>query len=392
MARFRTVIFLLILFFILSTTVILILVGRGYRLDLTTRSLKPNGLLLAASVPNGASVFIDGKLTTATDSPVSLPPGDYEIEIKKDSFHPWKKSIKIEKELVTKTEAYLFPLVPDLRPLTYTGVKNPVLSPDGSKIVYAAADASFWLADLDEGPFGFFTREPRLLLKNSLFMDFSKASFLWSPDSRQLLISSKDGKANFLLDPNQSPAKLVDINQTISIIKEQWQNDIKSKLKVQTEKLPGPLAEILDTKASLLAFSADQTKIFYTATASAAIPENLAAGVLGASTQKEERLLKPGSSYAYDLKEDRNFAVSVTPGRPSTSILSWFPTCRHLLLVEKDRISLVEYDGTNKQEVYSGFFEYPFVFSSPSANKLILLTRLTSDKTAPLNLYALNLK
>lgn len=389
MARFRTVIFLAILFFILSTTAILILLARGYKIDLTTKTLKPTGLLLATSVPNGASVFINGKLTTATDSPLSLPPGDYEIEIKKDSFHPWKKSLKIEKELVTKTEAYLFPLVPDLRPLTYTGVKNPVLSPDGSKIVYAATDANLWLADLDEGPFGFFTREPRLLLKNSLFMDFSKASFLWSPDSRQILISSKDGKANFLLDPNQSPAKLVDINQSISILQEQWQNDIKSKLKVQTEKLPEPLAEILDAKASLLAFSLDQTKILYTATASAVIPENLAAGVLGASTQKEERLLKPGLFYAYDLKEDRNFFIADTK---HVDKLSWFPTSRHLLLVEKNKISLVEYDGANKQEVYSGFFEYPFVFSSPSANKLILLTRLTSDKTAPLNLYALNLK
>jgi hypothetical protein len=422
MTRFRTPLFLTAVLLILTATTILILIARGYKLDLATKALKPTGLLLATSIPNGASVFVNGKLETATDSPVSLSPGTYEVGIKKEGFSPWKKTLQIEKEVVTKTDAYLFPSVPSLSPLTYTGAQNPLFSPDGTKIIYTiplaekiglpaealrvgGAKAGLWLADLVEGPFGLFAKEPRRLLKNTSVQNFSQSDYEWSPDSRQVLLTfslSKDKKENFLLDVSQSPANLINVSWTISILRKQWQKDNNDKQKIQMEKLPKGLAEILSSKATDLAFSADQTKILYTATASATLPENLIPPLLGSSTQKQERTLKAGRIYVYDLKEDRNFFIGEAKfqtrnSQPATekqqkpnAFISWFPTSRHLLLVEKEKISLLDYDGANQQEVYSGFFEYPYVFAAPSANKLILLTRLGS--TSPLNLYSLSLR
>ena len=100
------------------------------------------GLLAANSFPTGAEVHIDDKLVTASDDTIYLEPGHYDIEIIKDGYAPWKKRVMIEKELVTQTNAQLFPLAPSLSTLTFSGVTNLQPSPDGEKIVYYSASAS----------------------------------------------------------------------------------------------------------------------------------------------------------------------------------------------------------------------------------------------------------
>lgn len=431
MRRYRTQFFLFVFFSILAATAGLILYARGYKLDLDKKKLKPTGLLVTTSVPNGASVLIDGELITATNNTISLAPGQYQVEIRKDGFLSWKKNLKIEKEIVTKAEAYLFPTVPDLRPLTYTGVKNPLLSPDGAKILYSVpfsnneeltVKAGLWILDLSEGPFGLVSREPRQILKSALKgRDFSQASYQWSPDSRQILLILKVGKKeeNFLINPNQltPDTQLVDVSAELPNIIKQWQKDTKDKEVTQLAKLPKELESILESSTVNLVWSPDETKILYTATSSATIAEGLTSKVLGASTQPQERDIKPDKIYTYDIKEDRNFLIMETrntehetqktkekeqnlePRTPASPVggsnlepLQWLPTSGHFVSVEPEKVIIMDYDGTNQQEVYKGFFEYPYVFPAPSANKLILLTRLTSDETSPLNLYALSLR
>ena len=120
----------------------MIKLAQGYRPDFSTKSLLPNGLLVATSNPNGAQLYIDGRLKSATNTTLNLSPGEYEVEIKKDGYIPWKKTLIIKKELVTKTDAYLFPTFPDFKPLTFTGVESPILSPDGQKVVFAVSENS----------------------------------------------------------------------------------------------------------------------------------------------------------------------------------------------------------------------------------------------------------
>ena len=414
MRRYRTQFFLFILFSILAATTGLILYARGFKLDLAKKTLKPTGLLVTTSVPNGASVLVDGKLTTATNNTISLVPGEYQVEIRKDGYLPWKKNLKIEKEIVTKADAYLFPAVPDLRPLTYTGVQNPLLSPDGSKILYSVPfsendeltiKAGLWILDLGEGPFGLNSREPRQIVKSApRGRDFSKAKCQWSPDSREILVTLKTGQAeeNLLLDPGQLTLRtqLIDITDHLSIVIKQWQKDTKDKETLQLTKLPEELKKALEATTKDLVWSPDKTKILYTATASATIAEGILPKIPGASSQPQERDIKPGKIYTLDIKEDRNFYIFEVPQTASpnsksqipSSKLLWLPTSGHLVHIESGKITLMDYDATNKQEVYTGFFEYPYVFPASSANKLILLTRLTSDEESPLNLYALSLR
>ncbi len=380
--------------FIIITSFLIIKIAKGYKIDLSQKTFLPTGLLVATSTPDGAQVFINGKLKSATNTTISLSPGTYEVEIKKEGYSLWKKTLTIEKELVTKTDAYLFLKVPDLKALTFTGAQNPSLSPDGTKLLYFVADSEIeknglWIIDLSELPFGI-SKEPRQILKNyPEKKDFSKATFRWSGDSKQILINLKTGKKeeNFLIDSNSlvSTDNLIDVSSNLTLILKQWEKEENRRKEEKLKKLPIPLLEIIQNNTKDIIFSPDETKILYTATDSAQINENLLPPVPAASTQKQERNLKPGKKYVFDLKEDRNFLV----GEEETKLF-WFPTGRHLLQIEKEKVIILEYDGTNQTTIYSGPFEYPFVFPFPSANKLLILSAL--GKNQPTNLYAVILR
>jgi len=153
---------LLGILFIIVGTLAAVRWAKGYRFNFGEKGpeLTGTGLLVAGSDPKGAQVYVNGKLTTATDDTLNLPSGSYEVEIKKDGFLPWKKTLEVTAELVTQTTAKLFPSVPNLTPLTFTGASQPLPSPDGQKIVYRVAEADneakngLWILELAERLFG----------------------------------------------------------------------------------------------------------------------------------------------------------------------------------------------------------------------------------------------
>lgn len=397
MKRGRLIFFFASLVGILLVALGVIKLAQGYRPDLTQRTLRPTGLLVATSIPDGAQLWIDGKLKSATNTTLNLPPDEYQVEIKKDGFSFWKKKLKIEKELVTKTDAYLFSTFPDLKALTFTGAANPLLSPDSQKVVFAVSGASvgkngLWVLDLADRPLGL-SREPRQIVQSApKGRDFAKSRYLWSADSKQILITLPrqlvgQGEENFLLDSDKlNPATdLIDVSDNLTSLKRRWQEEEKIRQQAQLSKLPSKLLEAIKERVADIQFSPDETKILYTATASASIPEGITPPLPASSTQPESRNLEPGKIYVYDLKEDRNFFIISAP-----KALSWFPTSKHLLIVQKDKISIIEYDGTNLVDVYSGPFENSFAFPFPGGNRLLVLTSIGKD--TPPNLYAISLR
>jgi len=406
--RKRLLIFASLFLAIFVVAFLVIKIAQGYRPDFSDWSFRPNGLLVATSIPDGAQLFIDGKLVSATNTTLNLPPGKYQVEIKKDGFTPWRKTLQIKKELVTKTDAYLFPAFPDLRPLTFTGAQNPVLSPDGQKVVFAVSGASIgknglWVLDLADRPLGF-NREPRQIIRSApRGRDFAQSTYRWSPDSKQILVTLKNrpGKKpgqiieeNFLLDAGQLnlETNLVDITQGLPGIFRRWEEEKTLREKAQISKLPRKLLKVLENSTKEILFSPDETKILYTATASASLPAEIIPPLPAASSQPETRQLEPGKIYVYDLKEDKNFFIIEEKKIQNSHhrALSWFPTSKHLFLVQKEKITLLEYDNTNWVDIYSGPFENSFAFPFPAGNKILILTAL--GKETPPNLYAISLR
>lgn len=407
MIKKRLLVFVSLLVFILTMAFLIIKIAQGYRPDFSTLSFRPSGLLVATSTPDGAQLFIDGKLISATNTTLNLPPGEYEVEIKKDGFTTWKKTLPIKKELVVKTDAYLFPTFPDLMSLTFTGASNPLVSPDGQKVVFAVSGASagkdgLWILDLTDRPLGF-PREPRQIVRSApKGRDFAQSTYIWSPDSKQILVALKERpgvkrgeliEENFLLDATQLnlDTNLVDVSDQLETINLRWEEEVAVREKAQISKLPTKLLEVLQETTEDIIFSPDETKIFYTATASATIPKDIIPPLPAANAQPESRDLKPEKIYVYDLKEDKNFYIMDAPTtQNSQPTLSWFPTSKHLFSVQEDKITILEYDNTNWVDVYTGPFGDSFAFPFPAGNKIIILTALGKD--TPPNLYAISLR
>lgn len=421
----RAAIFLATIVFIALGTAITIIFARGYRLDFSKKQLEPTGLLVATSAPDGAQVWVDGVLKSATNTTISLPPGKYSIELKRDGYYSWQKNITIKKEEVIRTEAILFPTAPSFRPITFSGALYPVISPTGDRLIFAvpvkqpATDSAnmigkpsspsavpnrqlgspvlptksgLWILDLSEFPLGL-ARDPKQIVLSTNNLDWSKATISWSPDSRQILAvfmtSAKQStvRSAYLLDPSKInlPGELVDVSQDLSTIRSAWTSDKNQLLSAQMTKLPPVAREIIASSSGKITFSPDETRILYQATASATLPNNIIPPLPGSNSQPEQRVLSAGSFYVYDLKEDKNFLIS------QTDHLSWFPSSRHLVKVEPGKISVLEYDDTNQVTIYSGPFFDQSVFPYPNGSKLAIVTNLGSSDPIP-NLYALILR
>lgn len=426
MSKYRVHFFFLVVAFVISGTFVAIKFTQGYRFDFSSKTIMPTGMLAVNSTPAGAQVFIDGKLKTATDSTFSLPPDEYLVEIKKAGFFPWQKKLSVEKELVTQANALLFPQVPDLKPLTFNGVEKPKVSPDGSKIVYNIpfpdTQAGLWVLDLGSFLFNI-SKEPKQIAKSKAgVVDFSELNYLWTPDSRQILVENNEEK--YLLDSSQlnQAGALIDVSANLDQMAATWEKEETVRNQARFKKVPEKLKEILSNNASGVEFSPDGTKILYTATSSAEIPEKLISPIPASSTQTQSRKIEENKIYVYDIKEDKNFLIpfdlqkpTPTPTQPKTKTSlsptptpvkietenwltkpKWFPSNNHLIWLSSgepgDKVNVCEYDGTNQTTIYSGPMISPFVFVSPGGDRLLILTQINFDSESKPNLYSVSLK
>lgn len=372
------------------TIVVVALVGtvasfyaRGYRFDGKTLKLAPNGLLVVNSDPNGAQIFIDGELNTASNATITLNPGSYEITLKKQAYQNWSKRIEVTKEVVTQVDATLFPTAASLTPVTFSGAINPQVSPDAGKIAYGDTEG-LWVMETVNLPLGF-NRQPRKITDANI----TEAMWNWSPDSQQLLLTTKAGI--FLLNTTAftPQAQLVNISAAREKTLADWKLRRENQLKSLLSNLPDELETIFAIRATDVVFSPDETKILYTASASATIPTGLLPMLPGSSTQRQERAIKPAHRYIFDIKEDRNFEIN-----EGKDPVYWFANSRNVVIPQKDKIVVMDYDGTNPQTLYAGSYIAPAAFATPNVNRVVILTNLGangSNVSLP-NLYSLNLK
>lgn len=360
--------------------------ARGFRFDKKTWHFTPSGILVVKSEPKDAQVYLNREFKNNTDLSVSLPPGNYDVEVKKEGYTNWYKRLTIEKETVTQAEVTLFKSAPSLSPLTLSGVAAPVISADLTKIAYIDK-TGLWVIDIYDLPLGF-TKEPKKVTDGNL----SESNYEFSPNASEILLTTPTG--SFLLPTGEftPQAQRVNIISQKDKILAEWQELTRKQLQEKINSLPAEVADILSRKISFVLFSPNNEKVLYTASASATLAENLIKPLPGASTQKQARNIKEGKTYVYDIKEDLNFLIE-----ESSSTLYWLPTSRNLLKVEEGlsaqtgKISVMDYDGTNRIEVFSGSFQFPYAFPYINASKLLILTNLGGD-TSPLNLYSLSIK
>src|SRR4030043_1252596 len=108
MTKVRVILFLITILTVGIAGFFISFYARGYKFNPKTLKFSPSGLLLIKSNPDGAQIFINGELKTITNVNLSLVPGTYDIDLKKDGYNSWTKRLTIEKEIVKEFEAHLF--------------------------------------------------------------------------------------------------------------------------------------------------------------------------------------------------------------------------------------------------------------------------------------------
>ncbi len=430
--------------FILVATFAVIMYGRGYRPDFQTNSIKPTGLLSATSDPIGAQVYIDGALKTATNNSVNIEPGNYTVRITKEGYSSWEKKFRIQGEIASRTDAFLFLTNPSLSPITNTGIVNPIMSPDSTRLAYtvpldynnganSTTKAGLWVHELTERPLGM-NRDPRHLDVSTVAFDFSKAKIIWSPDSRELMVAL--GNRVRLYEISRIN-EFEDVTFTYTTILSDWE---KEKQELNRQKLASfkpAFSDVLLTSAKIISFSPDESKLLYEATAAATFPLVIDPPLIGSNPTEEKRTIDPGKLYVYDSREDKNYFLldkneiptsstspqsspspspndrkviksSPSPNLQPTTYLSaealanvdnlqpydiyWFPTSRHFVLAFPGKIDIMEYDRTNWVTVYSGPFQDDFIAPWPNGSRILILTNLNPGLSPYPNLYTVNLR
>src|SRR5258708_7578650 len=257
-----------IVFFIVVTTVLIILYGKGYRFgfDNGKPTFSDTGLLVTTSNPDGAQVFIDGHLTTSTNNTLNLTPHEYDVKISKDGYFTWEKNIIIHKEFVAKAEALLFPTAPKLESLTDTGLANPVVDPSFTKIAYTVSSQSGTLAQKKNGIYILdMGNRPILTLQSASQQiaddttdTFSQANLTWSPDGRNLIAKITNNRqfpTTYLLDAsgiNQNPK---DVTETLATYQATWQKDKDAKELARMNTLKPTLKKFVAENFGIIGWS-----------------------------------------------------------------------------------------------------------------------------------------
>ncbi len=375
---------------IIIVTSLIIIYAQGYRISLEQGiNLKATGILSVTSKPKAASVYINNHLVTATDNIVNLPPGDYDVKIVKDGYTPWQKRISLKKEVVQQTDAYLFRTTPDIRSITFSGAINPVLSPTGTKIIYAVASASasknngLYQYDLTNNLLPLSKNQPKLIAVNFHNLDWSKFKFQFSPDGKELLATSQNGNISYLINLEEPIIyqKLQDVTLNKSIILASWKRAESVQIQESIKKLPAVFQNFVSTASSSLAlFSSNNERFLYLAQSDYNLDNNLILPPPNQSTQAQTRQIKKGNYYVYDIKDDTNFKIG---NAQDLTLLSWLPDSNNLIFIQQDKIFTIDYDGTNLRPIFSGKFSNNFLASKTDGSEIIILDD---------NLYALSIR
>ncbi len=337
---------------------VVIFFAKGYTVSTKEKRIVGTGIITVSSLPDAAAVFIDGHLTTATNATVSsLPSRTYSVKVIKEGFIPWERSVEVKEGLVTALKITLFPAIPTIYPLTFTGVVNPVLSPDGAKlsfIVPGGKKAGVWVWTMSNNqPIAFARSSEPHQIAASTVVDYSKATLRWSPDSKQVLAGVS--KNNYLLNVDSLNTDPRDITAILDSTLQSWEADVKDKETARVLSIKDLSVRQIASGSAGLRWSPDETKFM-------------------------------SATKVYDLETSKLYDI------PGSKYQFWLPDSLHLVLVEDNQISVADFDGTNKAVIYAGKFENLAVFPWPDSSRLVIISSFPTPTASEPNLYGINLR
>lgn len=441
MKRFQSIFsrtILIVFFFIVL--VVIIAIARGYRINLAEKTVTSTGIISLSSAPNAAKIFVNDELRGVTNTNVTLPPGEYSLRISKEGFTEWNKNVTLLGEIVLSFEAVLFPKNPSLSPLTNLGVKKAIpVGQSDSVLLFSESDdpekSGIYMLDGNSRRISLTSPLQPVVLTQLLPTEVQVASAEvdFAPDYREAIFTfplpATETSVSYLMSLENENTELFDVTTSRESLINAWDRERQRQLGKILETFPEEIEQVATDSFRIIAFSPDETKILYQAEGEATLPLVIDPPLIGANQTEEDRTLETGSLYVYDRKEDKNFRIEANseriqsepreptitaeepvPGEtdeeatntPDIEIASynaldifdyiqWYPSSRHLVFNEANTISIVEYDGSNRQAVYSGPYDSSF-FALNSDWKLLVLANLNPQNNMFGDIYEIGIR
>lgn len=368
---FPTTFGILTLLLIISATIVLY--AQGWRLDFSKRTVEKTGMILAKSIPEGAKVYLDEKLLTATNSPISeLKPGTYHLKIEKEGLFSWEKDVPVEEGLVTEIAALLPPLSPSLTAVTQNGARLVTPAPSGNKALFISGKA-LYLLNLTNPPLGFLRTSPQKVVEDPPEADgdlvISKATKLtWSPNEDQVLVTI--GKQAYLVTITGRNGRPTLVQNASGLLKS-WSTAITEQ---KTALIAGlELSEELAAEAVKpgTLWSPDERKFLYEKKA-----------------ENKRQFFLVNLSAPLPVGENEHQMIWET--QSDSLRLLWLADSHHFVIIEDGTVSLLDLDGSNKRDLFHGELAETVSLSTADLSKILILTSFTPG-SAP-NLYAISLR
>ncbi len=418
---------------ILFTIFIGILIGviayaRGYRFNFEEGKVTSTGILSINSSPRAAKVFVNGELMGATDLNLTLPYGQYIVEVKKDGYSTWKKQVALQGEIVMSLDARLFSKNPSLTPLTNLGIVKAIPIGNSEKIVLLSQTGDIekdgiYLFESARPTIAIFPPIQMLALKSLLpeNIDLSKATMDFSPNNRQAIITlqTEAGEVAYTMSLEDENQELYEITSTKQNILSAWDVEKNEEISKVIETFPKKLVSLAFENFQIISIAPNEKRILYRAKNDLVLPLVINPPLIGANQAKEDRELKEGGLYIYDTKEDKNYKIPLNIDIPESTLepivqepviesdplatssgriprpnvwypqvvktvtekIQWYPTSDYIAVKENNHIVLIRYDGENKETVYAGPFQNDFFAISPDWNLLVLINLNPQNNT-----------
>lgn len=373
-------------------------IAKGYRFSPESGMISGTGIISVTSLPDQASVYLDDHLTTASNANInSLTPKKYKVKIVKDGYIPWEKEVDVREGLVSEIKATLYRSIPTVYPLTFNGVGTVLISPDKQKLLYVVPGSEkksgIWIWEMSNRPIAFARgAEQKQIVSPVSGIDYEKAEYRWSPDSREVLAKIDD--TYYLLSSDRLNDTPQDVTPTVDVTLRGWDDDEKSKRAASLATVKDNNLRRTASDAAVLRFSPDETKLLYSK-----------------DGRNEFKIV--------DLEQKKTFDL------PKAIDYQWLPDSLHLLLVEvaeettsspspssslageegevggtvsmKDKIkfakvSVIEYDGFNKAEIFAGNISPKDVFIWQDGSRFAVVSSHPTATASIPNLYGINLK
>lgn len=149
---YRRIIYVTFFLIFFIVTPLIILYTEGYRYNFEKGRIQKTGVLIISSIPQRANIYLNESLVKNKVTPAKIErvlPGDYEIRLEKEGYHPWRKRLPVYANITTFAEKIMLWKKNWPEMIYQAGIDQWWPAGDQQKIAYATKENKIFFLNLN---------------------------------------------------------------------------------------------------------------------------------------------------------------------------------------------------------------------------------------------------